>query len=581
MATLTSTPGVATTPRRLVLPDAIPSDEVRRWRAAVTVAADTGAGFRPVAGGPAEPDLRGLLALGAPFGTVAGHPLALDAVRQLLIRPSSWDGGHGGHDDLRLAELCAFTATRSDADQAFWSLQAATNPAPWTQCTTVVVHWALTDLDLDAGAVEIVGDTDSGPDAPPADKQPTERLRVAAGSMIALDGRLWHRIGAGMPTDAVLSAWYTAPYLRAAVNWNTVIPEVVARTIDPDVLRLIGYVYGNSGDMVVVPHRSPALRALGQTPAGSEVSGAETGRNAVAGASDDSGMPDRGTVTVGIAAADDASDRAAAVPFRRRRIDHVDTATAVGQFEAEGWCAVPGALSAEDVRRCRQALDRAIGQQEREGADSHWRLDPNEANVRVAYLLNWDSCFRELVLHPLAAVFAGLLGEGFVLMSSASNTARPGAGSMSLHCDQVSTATPWDTMVTMNVAWLLDDTYADNGATRIIPGSHRWRSAEVADVAERFSYDDLLPLEGPAGTMLAWDGRLWHTAGKNVTAGRPDESERAVVLNYYGARSMRSAVNWNSVLLPEVQPVVDDELAELLGFRWGTAGPLRRAPRRP
>src|SRR4051794_41835165 len=88
----------------------------------------------------------------------------------------------------------------------------------------------------------------------------------------------------------------------------------------------------------------------------------------------------------------------------------------------------------------------------------------------------------------------------------------------------------------------------DTGTPRHIPGSHRWASrAEVPPVDELESM--LVPFEAPAGSILAMEGRVWHTSGANVT----DNEDRPLLFGYYTKPFVRPQWNFTAALRPEVQ----------------------------
>lgn len=188
-------------------------------------------------------------------------------------------------------------------------------------------------------------------------------------------------------------------------------------------------------------------------------------------------------------------------------------------------------------------------------------LDPNAANVRVFDLLDIDPLFRDLIRHPLALdLVRALLGPEFLISNFTANIARPGSGSMSLHADQALVVPePWLEPWSINIIWCLTDVRFENGATLFIPGSHRvTRRDELGpEPASR-----LMPFEAPAGSIIAMDGRMWHTSGRNITA----SEDRALLFGYYSRAFLRPQVNWNAVLSPDVQAGLDPDFRKLLGL---------------
>ncbi len=240
--------------------------------------------------------------------------------------------------------------------------------------------------------------------------------------------------------------------------------------------------------------------------------------------------------------------------------DHLVTAKA--QLRDEGWCVVHDVLDAADARRALDRLWAAAGESRRRGVPTFMPvLDPNESNVRVFYLLELDALFRELIQHPVAVdMVRSLLGENFLISNFTANIARPGSRSMALHSDQsLVMPEPWVHPWAMNIIWCLTDVTFENGATLYIPGSHRWQTrAEVPAEANK----RLRPFEAPAGSIIAMEGRMWHTSGANVTA----DQDRALLFGYYTKPFLRQQVNWNAGLSAETQGLLSPQMRGWLGL---------------
>jgi ectoine hydroxylase-related dioxygenase (phytanoyl-CoA dioxygenase family) len=219
-------------------------------------------------------------------------------------------------------------------------------------------------------------------------------------------------------------------------------------------------------------------------------------------------------------------------------------------------------LSRPEASRALVRLWSAAEEYARRGHHTHMPfLDPNAANVRVFDLLDIDPLFRDLIRHPLALdLVRALLGPEFLISNFTANIARPGSGSMSLHADQALVVPePWLEPWSINIIWCLTDVRFENGATLFIPGSHRvTRRDELGpEPASR-----LMPFEAPAGSIIAMDGRMWHTSGRNITA----SEDRALLFGYYSRAFLRPQVNWNAVLSPDVQAGLDPDFRKLLGL---------------
>jgi ectoine hydroxylase-related dioxygenase (phytanoyl-CoA dioxygenase family) len=150
-----------------------------------------------------------------------------------------------------------------------------------------------------------------------------------------------------------------------------------------------------------------------------------------------------------------------------------------------------------------------------------------------------------------------------LLGNLSANIATPGGAGGLLHADQVFVTEPWPAHEPqgVNVAWCLDEFTEDNGATRFVPGSHRLnRSPRPEDG------DASVPAIAPAGTMIAFESRLWHRTGAN----RTDDRNRAALFAWYSRTIYRTQENWFLSLSPWVLEGASDELLTLLAYK--TAG---------
>jgi fumagillin biosynthesis dioxygenase len=244
------------------------------------------------------------------------------------------------------------------------------------------------------------------------------------------------------------------------------------------------------------------------------------------------------------------------------------------QLAEDGWCVIPGVLTPAQADEARAHLWAAAEESERRGAPTrNIGLDPNRRNVRVFNLIDIDPLFVELIQHPLAIeVVAGLLGDAFLVSNFTANIALPGSGSMELHSDQsIVVPGPWMDPWSMNIIWCLNDVREENGATRYLPGSHLYQTkADVpADALQRMA-----PFEATKGSVIAMDGRLWHTSGANRTA----NEERALLFGYYSRDFLRPQQNWNATLSPATIAGLSPNMNALLGLgasaNVGLAQPL-------
>jgi ectoine hydroxylase-related dioxygenase (phytanoyl-CoA dioxygenase family) len=101
----------------------------------------------------------------------------------------------------------------------------------------------------------------------------------------------------------------------------------------------------------------------------------------------------------------------------------------------------------------------------------------------------------------------------------------PGSDQQLVHRDElvwVHLPKPHPEVQVASVIALVDFT-AENGATRVVPGSHRWPADRVP------ASDELVPAEMAAGSAVLYLGSTLHAGGANVTA---DVRRRAMHVSY-------------------------------------------------
>ena len=241
---------------------------------------------------------------------------------------------------------------------------------------------------------------------------------------------------------------------------------------------------------------------------------------------------------------------------------------ALAAFESEGWVVLPDVLDTAEVTNARNELLAAAAASEARGIPTRMEyLDPGGCNIRVYDLIEYSQVFAELVTHPAVIPYVDQLLDGDLQVSNfTANIALPGSGSMNAHNDQSTVMPePWPARFTMNAIWCLDDVDGANGATRYLPGSHRFTC--FADVPEE-PKEGMVAFEASAGSVVLMDGRLWHTSGENTTQDR----ERALLFALYTRSFLRHQNNWWRALSPERRKELDPQLKEWLGLRGGNMG---------
>ena len=225
-----------------------------------------------------------------------------------------------------------------------------------------------------------------------------------------------------------------------------------------------------------------------------------------------------------------------------------------------GYCLLERALSEGAVNALKTRIDaQAAGERARGEA-----FVDSEVNQRIWMLPNKGRIFRDLVLEPLVEQMMGhLLGPGFLLSSLTANIARPGGAPMYLHSDQGYVDFWTEKPLVANILVMLDDFTDENGGTRFVPGSH------LNPERRAYVQDETVAAEGPAGTIMVFDGRLIHGTGAN----RARSGERRALLAYHCRPFVRQQENYFLGLDPELRRTEREAFLRRLGFGiWSGLG---------
>ena len=178
--------------------------------------------------------------------------------------------------------------------------------------------------------------------------------------------------------------------------------------------------------------------------------------------------------------------------------------------------------------------------------------------VRIYNLLARGEAFWPVPLHPsVLAVAERVLDPELLLSSLSAITLAPGQPAQPLHEDTQRIPLPRPRApIALNAIWALSDFTEANGATRIVPGSHRFASpprygADVPTVAAVM----------PAGSILMFDSALWHGGGANTTGER-----RWAIACYYCVGWMRAQENQQLGIATEDARRMPRRLQQLCGW---------------
>ena len=240
------------------------------------------------------------------------------------------------------------------------------------------------------------------------------------------------------------------------------------------------------------------------------------------------------------------------------------------QLDEHGFVIIENRLDPSRLRSLRHEIDAHLGST-RPDADNAFmgsrtkRFGRCLQRLPTSRVLVRDPLVEDLVRHTLLPIsptvqvhFTGVMH----LME--------GQPAQVLHRDVTPFANPSHPVV-VAAMWAVTDFDEENGATIVVPGSHRWPEER------RPKRSELVAATMPAGSVMVYVGNLIHGAGECR------RGERTGLNLQYSVGWLRQEENQYLAVDPEVASTFDDDLLRLMGYdlaakHWGyvdQAHPLR------
>ena len=227
----------------------------------------------------------------------------------------------------------------------------------------------------------------------------------------------------------------------------------------------------------------------------------------------------------------------------------------VARVARDGYTIVEDAVEPELCDALAATLARLEGE-----LDARPAQNPFEGTrtVRIYNLLARDPVFQRVAVHDhVLPIVERTLDRGCLVSSLSSIAIGPDETPQPLHADDQLIPLPRPhPPIIVNSMWAITDFSADNGATRLVPASHRRdRPPALGEVV------DTIPAAMRRGSVLVYDGALWHGGGANRTATR-----RVGIAMNYCAGWIRQQENQQLGIPLEIARGFSPRLRRLAGF---------------
>ena len=194
--------------------------------------------------------------------------------------------------------------------------------------------------------------------------------------------------------------------------------------------------------------------------------------------------------------------------------------------------------------------------------DSPYIRHPKEAGAdRLADLVNKGEVFDIFYTHPrVLAGIAHVLGQSIKLSSLNYRAAKPGMGLQKLHVDwHEAVATGQYTVC--NSIWLLDDFSRENGATRIVPGTHLSGVMPQDTLPNpEAPHPDEVVIDAAAGSVFIFNSHAWHGGTTNHT-----EKSRRSIHSYFCRSDQPQQVDQSRYIKNETLSRLSPAAVRMLG----------------
>jgi lactoylglutathione lyase len=185
---------------------------------------------------------------------------------------------------------------------------------------------------------------------------------------------------------------------------------------------------------------------------------------------------------------------------------------AASELQERGFIVLPGPVPSERMEQLADAYTAAVA------AATGNDIRIGSTSTKVSDFVNRGAEFDDLyTFPPLLEACCRVIGRPFKLSSLLGRTLRPRSSAQELHVDVRRDSADWPLL---GFILMIDEFRPDNGATRFVPGSHRWSVTPEDAISDlRAKHEKQVLACGSAGSLVVFNGSAWHGHTENRSSG--------------------------------------------------------------
>jgi ectoine hydroxylase-related dioxygenase (phytanoyl-CoA dioxygenase family) len=238
-----------------------------------------------------------------------------------------------------------------------------------------------------------------------------------------------------------------------------------------------------------------------------------------------------------------------------RIVSQSDTNRHLKEMNEQGYSIIEEVMPKSQLKELQNALSETIESNNLGYSETEFE---GTKTVRIYNLLAYHRAFEQIPTSEITLpIVEQILDKELQLSSISAICLGPGQAPQPIHGDSQMIPLPRPHIpISVNSMWALSDFTEENGATRIVPGSHQFDHHP-----EYMKTYQTVAAEMPAGSILLWNSALWHGGGENLTQQRRDG-----IACYYCAGWVRPQENQQLGLSMSQLKSFDRRLQELCSF---------------